>query len=502
MWRLWGFASGAPLGALAALALLPSPSLAVFEAALAFAALGVGGLAWVLARFGADEPERGRHTAHAASLAWLALPAAAVIWLGLAPSGPWLLGAVLVVLGAAALRAIRVRGPAQSVVRHAALLAGVLVLEVVLLLTLAGAIAVLGGPRPAPAEHFGPAAWDIDAGVPLGPVPACEDRVARVEMLLERGAHPALADDGAVDFFDAPGADGRRQVQRLDRRTHEVRCWTCDEPGNNRRPALAPAGRALVFDTDRHATWRTPADTELHWMGAGGAEPPPVHSRRLTFAPGPDDHPRFDPTGRGVLWTRGEGGRFLVVRAAIETGHGGLLLGPTVPVARGGVGWIAPLAWSSDARQLVSGRGIGIGPLRAVALDPAAEKRRVVTDRAAGSGAVSFSSDGSRMLVATARDVGPASLLPGGSGFLVGRLAPWLPVGEVDASAGTGVQVSDDRGALRELQLGELASWGAPTGVALFPDGRSFVLGQRRPAPDGEGERLVRVELACAAPAS
>jgi hypothetical protein len=42
-----------------------------------------------------------------------------------------------------------------------------------------------------------------------------------------------------------------------------------------------------------------------------------------------------------------------------------------------------------------------------------------------------------------------------------------------------------------------LADWGAPTGLALWPDGTRLVLGQRRIAGGARQERLVEVELAC-----
>ena len=47
------------------------------------------------------------------------------------------------------------------------------------------------------------------------------------------------------------------------------------------------------------------------------------------------------------------------------------------------------------------------------------------------------------------------------------------------------------------VDLGETAAWGGPTGVSLAPDGRSFVLGQRRQAGGGVEERLLTVHLDC-----
>jgi hypothetical protein len=58
---------------------------------------------------------------------------------------------------------------------------------------------------------------------------------------------------------------------------------------------------------------------------------------------------------------------------------------------------------------------------------------------------------------------------------------------------GTRVALGDVGAEPAELELGPLARWGAPSGIALAPDARSFVLGQR----GSLGERIVRVELAC-----
>jgi hypothetical protein len=47
------------------------------------------------------------------------------------------------------------------------------------------------------------------------------------------------------------------------------------------------------------------------------------------------------------------------------------------------------------------------------------------------------------------------------------------------------------------VPLGEAASFGHPTGIALEPDGRAFVLGQRRASAEGAEERLLRIALRC-----
>ena len=58
---------------------------------------------------------------------------------------------------------------------------------------------------------------------------------------------------------------------------------------------------------------------------------------------------------------------------------------------------------------------------------------------------------------------------------------------------GTRVRLGEVGTALVPVELGPIATWGAPTGIALGPDARSFVLGQR----SHDGERIVRATLAC-----
>ncbi len=50
---------------------------------------------------------------------------------------------------------------------------------------------------------------------------------------------------------------------------------------------------------------------------------------------------------------------------------------------------------------------------------------------------------------------------------------------------------------LVRLDLGPVADWGAPTGVALVNDGRSLVLGQWRPGEGGREERLIQLSRSC-----
>jgi hypothetical protein len=179
-----------------------------------------------------------------------------------------------------------------------------------------------------------------------------------------------------------------------------------------------------------------------------------------------------------------------VVSAPIQRAHGGMSLGDATTLARGGVAWLAPAAWSADARALVLLRGNPFAPLRAEALDLASGARRVLSERAANGG-VAFSADGGFAIVAETQ-AWLARLWPAA---LASLLAPLAERGDATHYTGSMLLV----GALDGTPLEPVAnvgihSWGAPTGVSLAPDGRSAVLGQR--APDGS-ERLLRVELGC-----
>jgi hypothetical protein len=312
-----------------------------------------------------------------------------------------------------------------------------------------------------------------------------------VTELAKSGAAPRLAADGETVWYEAPSADGRIQVHRLSP-GGEVECWTCAEPGNNRRPAPHPSGSGLLFDTDRFASWQRPGDTEV-MLASGRGEGGPRHpSRRLTSSPGPDDHAFYDPSGGGLLWSHGADGRFTVQRAAILSGHGGLLLGDPVALFHGRAAWTAPLGWSPDGRTLVAGFGQPLAPLAAIQLDPASAERRRLPDGAL-AGSVSFSADGRMMAVASTVAEGALRLAPSALGNVLARW-PGLPA---PRTRGTRIELGDPTGAPVQLELGELASWGAPTGIALLPDASGFVLAQRGPL----GERMLRVALECAASA-
>ena len=510
MWRIWVFVAGTPVGLLAALALsVPPGATGVLGAAVIGAAvLGAAGLAGLallavastLARASSWHAERGRHLARASSAGLLALPAAASAWFALPPGAGWLTLAILLVLGAAIFRATRLQVPADGIPRHAARLMGALVVASLALVVLAGVISVLRPGLPADTVALARAVWDIDAGILMGEDPGCVDRVRRATPLVDLGAHPRLSPDGTEIWFDARTSNGARQIHRLRRASGELRCWTCDEPGNNRRPSPEPSGIAVLFDTDRHRSLQAPLNTEIHVASASGSGA--ARSRRLTYDPGPDDHAIYDPSGRGIVWSRASDAGFAVVRAAIQSGHGGLLLGSITELAPGGSRWVLPLSWSQDARAFATGRGKGWRHLDASVVDFATAEEVTLGTVLAGPGSVSFSADGSRWVVATTRPSGAASLIPAQLGFLLGRLRALAVLDDANGAAGSGIGLGTRGHELRDLDLGPIAEWGVPTGVSLSPAGDAFVLSQRRREGGDIEERLLWIELDCAATGS
>jgi hypothetical protein len=486
IWRLWALVASAPLGVLAAFAWpheVGAPALALAAAAGGLAGAALAALA---VRRGDDAPDRTLHVMRGASAGLVALPALGAAAARFGPPA-WLWLALAAALPLLALwRASRASGPAPGPFGVAAAALGALAGGGLAVVVIGAGFGLLAPGSPAPEPGLRAAAWDIDSRVALAAPQRCAPRAAAVAPIAERGAAPRLDADGSV-WLEARAADGRFQVHRIDR-DGALRCWTCAEPGNNRRPAPHPSGRTLLFDSDRFASWRRPNDSELMLASARGEDGPRHPSRRLTYAPGPDDHALHDPSGSGVVWARGGGGRFEVVRASIQSGHGGLLLSTPLVLFSGRSAWVAPLAWAPDARTLVAGFGQPLAPLAGQRYDPATGQRLWL---AGGlfAGSVSFSADGSVMALAATQGSGAARLVPAALGNLLAR---W-PARDGVAAEGTRVLLGDTRGELDEVALGEVAGWGAPTGIALLPDARGFVLGQRGP----RGERILRVELDC-----
>lgn len=478
--RLWCFAAGLPLGALLAVA-GGAPSLTHAAAAAAAGGLALALAATIVAgRAGADA------AAAAAGLGWAAAPALGAALLGLAPGPTGLAVACTVVTAAALFSALRRPPPLGEAPLTGAVLG--LVAGGVGLVAASGAVAALGATQPALGERTAAAIYDLDAQVKTRPLPRCAPEPARIEVLLDQGAHPALSPADSRIWFDAADEDGRRQIHSLDPETGEVVCWTCGEPGNNQRPSPGHGGYRLVFDSDRFASWRAPTETELSLLSItrGRVRRP---SRRLTFEPGPDDHAIFGPGDASLVWSRGRGGRFDVVSAGFRSGHGALMLARPSLVAAGGAAWVAPLGWSADARALALGRGGLEGAIRGELLDPATGRLSAL----AATRGVAFSADGGRTAV-----VAPAAgaSAPGWLGFAAVPLARALglsgPMGR-----GTVLATGDTGAELAPVALGAAGDWGAPSGVALASDGASVVVGQQRRSDGRVEERLVRVTLAC-----
>jgi hypothetical protein len=487
MFRFWAFAASAPLGALAALAWPRELSVAVSLGLVVLAGALGAALASLAARLGDDAPDRAAHVVRGASVGLAALPAwgAAALCLG-PPAWLWL-ALCTVALGVALWRASRAAtaGPGPGAVVAAA--CAVPLLAAIAAVGIVCVYGWLAAASPAPDATLRAAALDIDSRVPLRRASRCEPRAAAVVTLSPRGAAPRLGPDGATLWFEAAAADGRIQVHRLSPGGEPV-CWTCGEAGNNRRPAPHPSGSNVLFDTDRFASWHGPADTDVMLVSGDGVDGTRHPSRRLTRFPGPDDHASYDPSGAGLVWTHGGEGRFEVWRASILSGHGGLLLSAPITLFRGRSAWTLPLGWSPDARTLVAGFGQPFAPLVGVRLDPALGARERI-DAGLVPGSVSFSADGRVMAVASTSGRGAARLLPGSLGNLLAR---W-PSRDGLRAEGTRVALGEPGGELVRVRLGDAASWGAPTGIALLPDASGFVLGQRGEA----GERIVRVDLDC-----
>jgi hypothetical protein len=486
LWRLWAFLASTPLGVLAALA-LPRPDRAWLAAsALAGGALGAA-LASLAARFGDDAPDRSAHVARGANAGLLALPALAAVVTRLGPPAWAWLALALALLAFALWRASRAQEPGPGS-------AGIALATLFVLAAGALGVAVISigyGLMPAaapPADaSLRATSWDIDSHVPLRARAACAPRVASLSVLSDRGAAPRLGSDGASVWFEARADDGRFQVHRL-QDGEPARCWTCGEPGNNRRPAPHPRGDGVLFDTDRFSSWRGPNDTELMLVSGRGQDRPRHPSRRITYRAGPDDHGLYDPSGRGLLWSSGASGHFEVLRASLQSGHGGFVLSAPVVLARARVAWIVPLGWAPDARTLVVARGQPFAPLVGERIDPATGERGPF-GQGLVPGSVSFSADGSVLAVATTAAAGATRLIPAALGNVLARFSRGAPPG----AEGTRVAIGDVAGELAAVDLGPAASWGAPTGIALLPDARAFVLGQR----GVHGERIVRAELDC-----
>ncbi len=125
-------------------------------------------------------------------------------------------------------------------------------------------------------------------------------------------------------------------------------------------------------------------------------------------------------------------------------------------------------------------RGIPVRPVSARGIDVAL-------------GGVAF---GGWVAVASARRARTAGWLPDGLGFLLAPFAERVARGR-PLYRDTGLRTGEPRGRSAALDVGALAVWGEPTGLALSPGGSVLVLGQRRAIDGRVEERLVEITLDC-----
>lgn len=501
LWRLWAFVSGLPVGAALALDFLPAATpMQIGGGALAGGALLAAIVSWLAGRDA--EPDRGHHLAAAASLGWLGAVAAAAAWLDW-PGALWSLAPVAALglgLFAGARTPGPARGPAGWILRGAAALGlGALAATAVAVL-----VAIVSSRGAEPGGRLASVLFSVDATVVPRELPICDPTPRATRLLHANGAHPVLTPDDRFVYFDAAvaGDGGRRQIHRLERASGEITCVTCGEAGNNQRPSINSAGVSMVFESDRHATWRHPDETELYLAGVATRGERPDPGRRLSFTPGPDAHPIFGPGPQMVTWSQREDGRYRVVSATIRSGHGGILLGTTGVLVDGGAQWVAPLAWGADGRTLVVASGNPFAALEGTANDLAERAKHALGEEIAP--AASLDGDGAWLAFATTRNRHAAGALPRWLGF---ALAPWAEAIERRAPLRdtTGIrsgpsETPSDAAAL--VLPDEVARWGEPTGLAMLGDASALVLGQRRTGEAGLEERLLEIELACAQVAS
>lgn len=495
LWRSWAFVCGLPVGAAIALAVLHAPT--PWQLGLAALAAGAGIallVTWLASRD--DEPDRGGHLAAAASAGWYALAAGVAIFFAWSP-GPWAWAATIpAVLALSLLRGTRDPGPGRGLPGWILRAALAVALGGAAVVATAAGFAALGARSVETGARFSSVLYAIDAGVVTRPLPRCEATPQSTRVLRASGANPALTPDDRFVFFDE-AVDGRRQIHRLDRKSGDVKCWTCGAPGDNARPSINSAGVSMVFESDRDADWRRPDETEIYLASVGKREDVADPGRRLSFLPGPDSHPIFGPGPQMITWSRRDAGRYQIGAASIRSGHGGILLGGIGVIADGGAAWIAPVAWSADARSLVVVRGNPFASLEGSVLDVTSGAERALGGSVAAAAAAN--GDGAWLAWATTRSRHPAGALPRALGFALAPLAQ-AAAQHRPLRDETGVRVGSIASPADAPPLAlseEIAKWGEPTGLAFTADASAIVLGQRRSQGGAVEERLLEIELAC-----
>jgi hypothetical protein len=386
--------------------------------------------------------------------------------------------------------AARLHAPSGGVGRQLGVAAGWLIGGALAVLGAGGLGAAVGGSGPVAREGRAESVYDADARVVTRPLPICTDAAPSVRVLLERGAHPRLDPEGEGLWFDAAVGAGARQVYRLDLATGDASCSTCDEPGSNVRPY--PGRLGIVFETDRHADWLDPGNTEVHFLRRRGARVSGP-SRRLTRSPGPDDHALLAQGEGRLVWSRRDAGAYEVVSAPLQSAHGALLLGVETSLVQGGGAWLAAAEWSPDARALAVLRGNPFAPLAARGIDFATGSSVDLSDRAVPGGAA-FSADGSVVALAGSRRGHTAGLLPVTIGAAFAPFATRIERGGT-LYRDTALQLGSPTGPFEPLPVPGVDDWGAPTGVSLSADGVTLYLAQR--SADGERERIVEIRRDC-----
>ena len=496
-WRIWAFVAGFPVGVLAAKAWLvsqPSPSRILYCGA------GVG-IVWLLIVSAVDfirerDPWRQHHLGVAASAGLVAVGPLIALLRGLG-SESLLAAMALSVMAAAAIHAAFTKAMPGGAPRQLAAAGGHLVVGILLTCAITYFAANQGKRPPEFDERRAALILDIDAKVATRATPQCRTEAQKGEILLERGARPRFSSSGDLLWFDAETADGTRQIHTIRLDSGEVTCWTCGEDGNNLRPVPGPL--SVVFETDRYTTWSDPLNTDLHLLRTPSSGQRDGASKRLTHLPGPDSHAVIGPEADRIVWSRLESGRYAVVSARLSQSHGGLSLGRNTVLEAGGTLWMAPVAWSPDARTLAVATGNPYSPLSVHGVDFATGETVDLGDDVAGAGSVTFNGDGAVVVTAVASGAGnaPGSWIPDTGSFALGGFAAHSERnGPLLHSEGAILRVAERGEAGTQIPLGEAGDWGAFTGVSALPDLSAVVIGQHRTSGDG-AERMLWIDLDC-----
>ncbi len=138
----------------------------------------------------------------------------------------------------------------------------------------------------------------------------------RVELpaLLPGDTDPAVSPDGRRIAFVSE-RDGNPEIYVADTRNGEVRRLTRSVRRADRRPAWAPGGRSIVWQSGR------PAAAHLYVMRADG-----TRKRLLVGGAGDDAEPAWSPDGRQIAFSSNRGGRRQLWAVAAAGGEPQLLL--------------------------------------------------------------------------------------------------------------------------------------------------------------------------------